>query len=38
MFPTNVLASLFHFEPEEYFEIETAIERQVPQVDLGGTR
>ena len=36
MFPTNVLASMFHFARAEFFEIETAIERAVPTVDLGG--
>jgi len=36
MFPTNVLASMFHFERAEFFEIESAIERQAPKVDLGG--
>jgi len=37
MFPTNVLAGLFHFTKAEFFEIESAIERQAPKVDLGGT-
>jgi len=36
MFPTNVLASMFHFERAEFFEIESAVERQAPTVDLGG--
>jgi LemA protein len=36
MFPTSVLAGMFHFEPAEFFEIETAIERAAPQVNLGG--
>jgi LemA protein len=36
MFPTSVLAGMFRFEPEEFFEIETAIERAAPRVDLGG--
>ena len=36
MFPTNILASMFHFERAEFFEIESAIERQAPKVDLGG--
>ena len=37
MFPTNILASMFHFERAEFFEIESAVERQAPKVDLGGT-
>jgi len=36
MFPTNVLAGWFHFEPAEFFEIEQAVERRAPAVDLGG--
>ncbi|MGB2754448.1 MAG: LemA family protein [Phycisphaerae bacterium] len=36
MFPTNILASMFHFERAEFFEIESAIEREAPKVDLGG--
>jgi len=36
MFPTNILASMFHFERAEFFEIESAIERAAPKVDLGG--
>jgi LemA protein len=36
MFPTNVLASMFHFEKAEFFEIESAVEREAPTVDLGG--
>jgi len=36
MFPTSVLAGMFRFEPAEFFEIETALERAAPQVDLGG--
>ena len=35
MFPTNLLAGMFHFAPEEYFEIESAVERAAPTVDLG---
>ena len=38
MFPTNILASMFHFEKAEFFEIETAVEREAPKVDLGGDR
>jgi LemA protein len=36
MFPTNMLASMFHFEKGEFFEIESAVERAAPTVDLGG--
>jgi LemA protein len=35
MFPTNVMASMFRFEKAEFFEIESAIERAAPTVDLG---
>ena len=38
MFPTNVLASMFHFEKAEFFEIESAVERAASKVDLGGTK
>ncbi|MEZ6093019.1 MAG: LemA family protein [Pirellulaceae bacterium] len=33
-FPNNMLASLFHFVREEYFEIEDAAERESPKVQL----
>jgi LemA protein len=36
MFPTNIMAGMFHFEPAEFFEIDAAIERAAPAVDLGG--
>jgi hypothetical protein len=29
---------MFHFERAEFFEIESAIERQAPKVDLGGAQ
>jgi LemA protein len=35
MFPTNVMAGMFKFEPEEFFEIDSAVERQVPSVGFG---
>jgi LemA protein len=35
MFPTNLLARMFHFQPEEFFEIESAFERQAPSVGFG---
>ncbi|MDE3101806.1 MAG: LemA family protein [Chloroflexota bacterium] len=31
-FPTNTMASMFGFTPEQYFEVEDAAERAVPQV------
>jgi len=37
MFPTNLMAGMFKFEPAEFFEIESAVQREAPQVDLGGT-
>jgi LemA protein len=36
MFPTNLMAGMFKFELAEFFEIETAVERETPKVDLGG--
>ena len=36
MFPTNVMAGLFHFEPAEFFGIKAALERAAPAVDMGG--
>jgi len=36
MFPTNVMAGMFRFEPAEFFEIEAALERAAPQVGFGG--
>ncbi len=36
MFPTNVMASLFHFELADFFEVESAVQRSLPKVDLGG--
>jgi LemA protein len=32
--PSNAIAGMFHFKPEEFFEIENAIERQTPEVKL----
>jgi len=34
MFPSNVVAGMFNFKPEEYFEIETPAEKEVPKVDF----
>jgi len=31
-FPTNILAGMFGFTPEQYFELADATEREVPQV------
>ena len=31
-FPSNVIANLFRFEPAQYFEIESATERTLPEV------
>ncbi len=35
MFPTNLFASLFHFQQADFFECGSAVERAAPQVDLG---
>jgi len=32
--PSNAIAGMFHFKPEEFFEIENAIERLVPEVKI----
>lgn len=32
MFPSSIIAGTFHFQPEPFFEIEAAAEREVPQV------
>ncbi len=34
MFPSNIIAGMFNFTKEEFFEIETAEEREVPKVDF----
>jgi LemA protein len=31
-FPSNIVANLFNFKVEEFFEVETATDREVPQV------
>jgi LemA protein len=36
MFPTNLMARWFSFQTAEFFEIEEAVQRQAPQVELGG--
>jgi len=35
MFPTNLMAGMFKFEPAEFFEIESAVQREVPSVGFG---
>ncbi|MDK1032345.1 MAG: LemA family protein [Planctomycetia bacterium] len=32
MFPTNIVANMFHFEEQEFFEVEDATVREVPKV------
>ncbi len=32
MFPSNILAGMFGFQPEPFFEVETAEERRAPQI------
>jgi LemA protein len=34
MFPSNIIAGMFQFKEEEFFEIEDAKEREVPKVDF----
>ncbi len=34
MFPSNIIAGMFNFTKEEFFEIETKEEREVPKVDF----
>ena len=36
-FPSNLIANAFHFETQEFFEIETASERQAPAVKFDST-
>ena len=38
VFPSSLVAGLFGFRPEQFFEIEDALVRQPPAVDLAGTR
>ncbi len=33
-FPSNLIAGIFHFEKDEYFEIELATQREAPQVRI----
>jgi LemA protein len=32
--PTNILAGMFGFSPEQYFELADATEREVPKVSF----
>ena len=34
MFPSNIVAGMFNFQPSEFFEIENEAERQTPKVDF----
>lgn len=34
MFPSNIVAGMFSFQPSEFFEVESEAERQVPKVDF----
>ena len=34
MFPSNIVAGMFTFQPEEFFELENKAEREVPKVDF----
>lgn len=34
MFPSNIVAGMFNFQPSEFFEIENEAERQAPKVDF----
>ncbi|MBN2460034.1 MAG: LemA family protein [Candidatus Cloacimonetes bacterium] len=34
MFPSNIVATMFNFKTSEYFELESATEREVPKVDF----
>lgn len=35
MFPSNIIAGMFNFKQEEFFEVEVPAEREVPKVDFG---
>jgi LemA protein len=34
MFPSNIIAGMFNFRKDEFFEIEEAVEREAPKVDF----
>jgi LemA protein len=35
MFPSNIIAHMFNFEPREFFELDSEAERQAPKVSFG---
>lgn len=37
MFPSNIIANIFNFEPREFFELGSEAERQAPKVSFGAT-
>ncbi len=34
MFPSNIVAGMFNFKPDEFFEVEVPAEREAPKVDF----
>jgi LemA protein len=34
MFPSNVIAGMFNFRPQEFFEVEDATQREAPKVSF----
>ena len=34
MFPSNIVAGMFNFTKEEFFEVDEAVEREAPKVDF----
>jgi LemA protein len=34
MFPSNVIAGMFNFRPQEFFEIEEPTQREAPKVQF----
>jgi len=37
MFPGNIIAGMFHFTPEQFFQLESAEEREAPKVSFSET-
>lgn len=35
LFPSNIIAGMFNFKPEPFFEVENVVEREAPQVNFG---
>lgn len=35
LFPSNIIANIFNFEPREFFELDSEAERQAPKVSFG---